>query len=187
MSREISYYAELITSQYRGSTKLLAWLAACLEPIHDASTLADSLVEAFDLGSAVGAQIDTLGVIAGISRTVPFQPSGGVSPVLDDDTYRWLIRATVARNYWDGTVGGIKRLWDTLFTDNAVHVHDNQDMTMDVICVGTFSSIQKDLIQNDLIIPRPEGVQINYTFGKLFSYDEETSAMAGYDESYWGL
>lgn len=179
----IGYYLSLLTHQYQNSPKLLAWLQACLQPIIDAGVLAGQMVNAFDLDAAIGPQLDVLGQIVGASRTVGFQPSGGVSPTLTDATYRLLLRAKIAQNQWNGQIDSLYTLWPTLFPGGTITVLDNQNMTADIILAGVFSSIAQDLIINGYIVPRPEGVLYTYTFATLpiFGFDENNTFVAGFD------
>jgi len=138
-------------------------------------------------GLSVNAQLDILGELIGVSRTVNFQPTGGVSPVLDNRTYLLLLKATIGMNTWDGTIDSLAPLWQTLFPGGTIKVIDNQDMTMSVWVSGGFSSIIKDLIFNGYIVPRPEGVLINYILAEApyFGWDEQDSYIAGWDSGHF--
>lgn len=179
----LSYYLNLLTSEYRLAPNLNAWLTDLLSPLNDNSNTVAQITEFFDLGYAEGVQLDVLGQIAGVSRTVGFQPSGGVSPILDDDTYRILIQATIAANEWDGTEEALYPIWTQLFPGGSITISDNQNMTCDIVLTGSFTSIIQDLIVNGYIVPRPEGVLYNYIFGDLpiFGTDESTAFIAGVD------
>ena len=56
-------------------------------------------------------------------------------------------------------------------------------MTAIVAVTGTFSSTIKDLINNGLIVPRPEGVQYTYQFGDgpFFGFDYDNAFISGFD------
>ena len=102
--------------------------------------------------------LDIIGVIVGQPRKLPFQPSNDVSPIMDDNTYLKVLRATIGKNSWDGNLDSLQPLWKSLFPGGQITVVDNQDMTMDVELSGGFSSLIVDLINNGYIIPRPQGV-----------------------------
>jgi len=72
-SKPLSYYESLITSEYQGSAKMLAWLAANLKLYQDAAACAKAMLSAFDLNTAIGSQLDILGSIIGVPRLLPFQ------------------------------------------------------------------------------------------------------------------
>ncbi len=183
----LSFYTGLITSEYQNSPNYLALVTALLKPISDTSNLLAGLDSAFDVDTAVGAQLDILGSIVGASRTVGFQPSDSISPVLDDDTYRILIKATVARNQWDGKTNSLYPIWQVLFPSGKIVIVDNQNMTVDITLTGAFTSIIQDLISHGYIVPRAQGVLINYHFGTLpmFGFDRQDSYIAGFDTGNW--
>jgi len=165
----MGYYLALLTSQYQppSSPKLNALLYVLLKKFDDVSQCLVKFDTAFDLDAAVGAQLDALGVIAGASRTVGFEPTGGVSPVLDDTTYRIYIKAKIAQNQWDGTVDSLYAVWKSLFPTGGIVIADNQNMTATIYLSGGFTSIVQDLITNGYIVPRPEGVLYTYVFAEL--------------------
>lgn len=183
----IGYYNNLLTSEYNSASKFHRWLLFILSICDDISNCLASVPIAFDLDFAIGTQLDILGQIIGVSRTVPFQPSDGVSPVLDDNTYRILLKATVANNHWDGTIGSLYPIWNNLFPGGQITIIDNQNMTANIIMTGGFSSIIQDLIVNEMIVPRPETVQYNYEFGTppYFGFDLNNAFIAGWDIGKW--
>jgi Protein of unknown function (DUF2612) len=192
----IGYYTNLLTHQYAlpNSPKLNALLYLLLKKFDDVSQCLVRLDTALDLDIAVGAQLNRLAATAGATfgavgdlsdaaRTVPFQPSNGVSPVLDDTTFRTFIKAKIAQNQWDGGRPLIYALWKLLFPQGQIIIADNQNMTATIFLSGTFTSIVQDLIVNGLIVPRPEGVLYTYTFAELpaFGWDLDNAFVAGFD------
>lgn len=183
----IGYYDDRLTSEYQNAKKFHKWLLYCLSIGDDISNCLASIPGAFDPAFAIGAQLDIIGQIVGVGRVVPFQPSGGISPVLDDNTYRLLIQATIANNHWDGTIGSLYPIWNSLFPGGQITIIDNQNMTATVVMTGSFSSIIQDLISNGMIVPRPETVQYNYEFGEIpfFGFDLNNAFIAGFDVGKW--
>jgi len=157
----IQPYLQLVTSEHAGKPNFIALLSAALQAPDDIETCAGTMnTQAFDLDNAVGAQLDVLGEIVGVSRTLDFQPSDGSSPVLDDNTYRLILRAKIAKNQWDGTIPAIYSLWQGLFPTNPqLGIQDNQDMTI-TARISLFTPLQKDLVSNGYLLPRPEGVKL---------------------------
>jgi Protein of unknown function (DUF2612) len=184
----IGYYQSLRTHQYVNSPKFNALLYVLLKKFDDVTRCLVSLDYYLYIDNAVGAQLDQLGDIVGAGRTVGFQPSGGVSPVLDDTTYRLLIKAQIAKNQWDGTIGSLQTIWQRLFPGGTIVIADQQNMTAVIILIGTFTSIEQDLIVNGYIVPRPEGVLYNYVFGEfpLFGFGDVPGFIAGFDTGHWG-
>lgn len=183
----LGYYMNILTSQYRNSKKWNALLHVMLRKFDDVSQTLVKMDTSLDLDSAVGAQLDMLGATVGAARTVGFQPTGGISPILDDDTYRIYIKAKIAQNQWDGTIGSLYPVWRQLFPGGNIVIIDNQNMTAIVTLTGTFTSIIQDLITNGYIIPRPEGVLYDYVFGVLpfFGFGSSPGFIAGFGEGHW--
>jgi hypothetical protein len=141
----------------------------------------------YDIDTAIGVQLDVLGQILGQSRVMPFQPSMGVSPILDDTTYRLLLYAKRAINGWNAKIPSLYPLWQTLFPGGNIIFIDNQNMTATIIIAGTFTSIEIDLITNGLIVPRPETVLYTYYTSPhfpIFGADLNNSFIAGADLGY---
>lgn len=184
MKQSMQYYLSLFTSQYRMSAKLNAWQTVLLTPIDDLTTCMEQFNAAYDLDVAIGNQLDVLGQLIGVSRTLPFQPSKGVSPILDDTTYRLLLRATLARNTWNGKTSSLYPIWQSLLPGATLLIQDNQNMTCNIIYGGDLSSIETDLITHGMIVPRPEGVLYNYgasTGEPFFGFDRNDAVVAGFD------
>ena len=182
-------YVKLLTSQYQMAENFKAWLRYNIEMGKDIMDVANSMNDQFDVDFALGDQLDIIGQIVGISRTLPFQPSDGSSPILDDETYIKLIKATIARNHWDGQLISIEEKWVSIFPDTQIIVIDNQDMTLTVSVSGDISELLQDMISHDLIFPRPQAVAINYTWvvtaKKKFCYDMSNLEYGGYNEAAW--
>lgn len=198
--RDIQRYLNMVTSQHQNKPKFEAWLSAPLTLIDDVALLADVFNLSFNLDLAVGSQLDILGIILGVQRRVSFQPtsyySTGVlgsvtliepSPVLDDEYYRLIVRAKILQNMWDGTIPSLYDIWNELFTDAYLIVKDNQDMTMNAYVIGLSSQLQKDLVTNGYVIPKPQGVSISYSYTSepLFSFGVESSDLKGFGEGVW--
>jgi len=179
-------YLNLISSQHRDKPKYMAMLSVLLQPSEDIFALGVYLDDEFDLDNAEGRQQDILGHIVGQDRTLPFQPDKGLSPVLDNYAYRQLLKAKIAKNTWKGRVEDLKETWLNLF-GKPIIIQDNQDMTIDVVVVGLYDQIVKDMILNGLIVPKPQSVKVNYAFADeaVFGYDMETDSIKGYDHAHW--
>jgi len=206
-------YLTLITSQYQNSTKFLAWVNVFLEMVQDIQELAANLPYYFSLNTiaentsifknddyltvkdgeydftyfnfdaCIGDQLDILGLLLGQYRKVDFNPTDGSSPILEDDIYRILLKNKVLCNRWDGKAATMQDYWQQIFPGGKIVVQDNQNMTIDVFLTGAFSAIIIDLIVNDYIVPRPQGVQINYHYGALpyFGFDRDDEYISGFD------
>jgi hypothetical protein len=155
----------IITSQHRDKPKYVSWISASLSLIDSINAV--NITSAFDLDNAIGVQLDTLGAIVGVNRALDFQPTGGDSPVLDDATYRLVLKAKIIRNQWDGTVEQLYANWKEIFPDVDLIIKDNQDMSIVMLVIGMAISIEQDLVKNGYVMPKPEGVSVAYEFGDV--------------------
>lgn len=172
-------YLNNITSQHRDKPNFIAWLSAHLIIIDDIYNVLKGMDNDFDIDNAIGKQLDTLGVIIGRERTLTFQPLNGFNPVLTDDYYRLVLKAKRAFNRWDGTIPSMYTIWDDIFgsdTDLNLQIKDNQDMSLNAYITGYTDQIQQDLIQHGYIIPKPQGVRVNY-IGRSKIDSKQYSAM----------
>lgn len=158
----IDKYLDNITSQHRDKPKFIAWLSSSLNIIDHAYIMTKNMDNDFDLDNAIGKQLDILGQIIGRKRTLTFQPLNGHNPVLDDETYKLALKAKVAMNMWDGKIESAYEIWNNIFDDIGLQLQDNQDMSLTAYVTGYVNQIRQDLIQHGYIVPKPEGVRINY-------------------------
>lgn len=183
----IDKYLDLITSQHKTQHKFKAWLSSALNTADDGIATTKGIPDLFDVDTAVGVQLDTIGELVGRSRTLDFQPTDGSSPVLDDTYFRLIIKTKIATNQWDGTLPQIRELWQSIFPELLLVIIDNQDMSISLAVVGISSQLEKDLVANGYILPKPAGVRANYSFYQdaIFGYDLDNDVIKGYDEGYW--
>ena len=161
----INKYLDSITSQHRDKPRFIGWLSANLTIIDNAYTALKSMDDNFDLDNAIGTQLDMLGIIIGRQRTLTFQPLNGFSPIMDDETYRLALKAKIAMNNWDGTIPQMYEIWNDIFgadNDLDLQIQDNQDMSFNAYITGYVDPLQQDLIQHGYIVPKTQGVQVNY-------------------------
>lgn len=182
----LSNYTALLTSQHRSKPKFAAWVEAITAPLAENVETMRQLYSAFDLDTARGAQLDTIGVWVGADRRVltplniffsfdapglgfdqgvwrgPYETNTGVTR-LDDETYRALIRVKVAANMWDGSLSTYQELMQlALPPANTFYAVDNQDMTITVHVTGpALSAPLSALLQTGALSTiRPAGVSI---------------------------
>lgn len=179
-------YLGLVTSQHRVRDKFMQTVKVLLTASDEIFALAVSMDDEFDIDHATGVQEDILGEFVGAERTLPYQPRKGISPELDNAAYRKLLLAKIAKNQWKGGIYDIKELWNALFGKGII-IQDNQDMSIDVLAIGINDQITKEMVQQGLIVPKPQGVRVNYYFADraVFGYDIETDTIKGYDHADW--
>lgn len=157
----VNDYLNLIPSENRNKPRFRAWLSSCLGIVKDISDCAVSMQKAFSVDDAIGQQLDIIGAFAGSLRKLPFQPVEG-SRYLPDSDYRKLIRATIAQNQWDGTNETLPHLLSSSFPEMGIIIEDNQDMSVNAVVRGAFSALQLEMLNADLLLPRPAGVSMVY-------------------------
>lgn len=135
-------YVNLVTNQHRDKPNFIATLRALTQGFVDNLIALLAMPPAFDLDTAVGVQLDAIGLWVGISRrvSVPISgvyfsfddpalgfdagvwygagdPSEGLVD-LDDFTYRLLIRAKIGANRWDGTKPSLLAIINSVFASD---------------------------------------------------------------------
>lgn len=184
-------YRRLLTSEYKTRPRLTSWLLWLLSEGLTYKNTVQEFLDAFNLDTAVGVQLDIIGRIVGVDRLLSFHPVSGDSPLMNDSTYRMVIKAKIIQNTWKGTLDELYEAWAVLFPEvRYFQIQDLQDMTYNVVIMGAFTPLERELIANGYIIPKPEGVRINLltitdTSGlPLFAYDMDTYLLSGYT-SHW--
>ncbi|KVP48384.1 DUF2612 domain-containing protein [Burkholderia ubonensis] len=211
-------YTALITSEHRDKPRYMATITAVVQPLVDQMNLLASMPGKFDLDVAVGDQLDTVGLWVGVSRRIrtpltgiyfsfdtaglgfdqgiwkgPFDPDTGLT-VLDDDTYRLVIRAKIGANRWDGTLASSAAILNSIFgSDTHVFIEDHQDMSMTIGISGKVpSAVFLALLAGGYIPLKPEGVRVNYTIvttvdgAPMFGFDMLGPYVSGFDAGAWG-
>ncbi|MBX4266529.1 DUF2612 domain-containing protein [Clostridium estertheticum] len=175
----IESYVASITSQHIDKSKFIAWLSSHLNKIDGAYLVLKGMDSNFDIDNAIGVQLDTLGITIGRNRTLLFQPISGANPTMADETYRLVLKAKIAMNNWDGTIPKIYEIWKNIFTDIQLQIQDNQDMSFNAYILGYVNEIRQDLIQQGYIVPKPEGVHVNYIGRSNVSFKPYSSMVIG--------
>lgn len=219
MTASTSDYTALVPNMNTGATNFNLAVQALVAGFVDGINVTGDLVEDFDLDTGVGVQLDAVGAWAGITRylntplpTTYFSfdtfgvgwdegvffedgdPVGG-STVLDDDSFRVLIRSKIGANQWDGTLPALTKIMEQVFTDalTLVFITDNQDMSMTVALAGKLpTALQLALLRGGYLVPKPAAVQVNYITtsvdnSPLFGFDMTGPYVSGWDAGAWGI
>jgi hypothetical protein len=177
----------LVTSEHADKPKFMATLANVLQPFADMVALLQGMSAAFDVSTAVGAQLDIVGEWVNVSRNIPAALTGvyfsfdtaGVgwdqgtwwnplSPVsqltaLPDDAYRRVIQLKTAWNQWDGTIPATYTAWNLVFASLGIGllIQDEPGMHMLYALSGTAPDpVTQGMFLNGLLTPKPAGVQV---------------------------
>lgn len=161
MQVDLNFYLDLVTSEHSTKPKYMAWLSVLLTPLIDAIKLNEDVKKAFDLNTAIGAQLNIIGKWLEQPRQVDFQPTDGSSSVLNDNYYRTVLKAKVVKNQWKGTISNFYSFWNVLFKGQPLQIYlvDNQDMEpVAIIRSSSVDQMMQDLIANNYIVPKPAGL-----------------------------
>ena len=153
-----------ITPPFHEGENIRAFLFALISELERVERLSSTLLDAFTLDNAEGVQLDTLGVVAGLPRTVcnvkqqrffglntPDTPTSDlgmgkgrwyrstVSRLRDytfqsDDEYRRFIRVKAASDFFDGTLSHYQRIARHLF--DGTPLDDDSEGTTRVTAMG---------------------------------------------------
>lgn len=191
--------------QYRTKPKALGTIKAIYSETINTFESVINIGDILNIDTATGYALDLIGRHIGISRTLNeslakslFGFSEGESSlgfgvgefyrygnslasslVLNDDDYRFFIKAKIAKNYQDGTIGNIV---DTIryLTGKSGNVIDLQNMAMNVVINNTSQSkLVIYAIKNLDVLVRPIGVQYRYlliTNDNPFGFYEDSTA-----------
>jgi hypothetical protein len=179
-------YTSLITSLHADKPNFVATVAALTKPFGDITDSIQGLTVAFDIDSAVGVQLDVIGLWVGVPRNQlvpvansyftwnlaglgwnqgswkgPYSPTEGIT-TLDDDTYRVVLKAQAASNYWNGANDTLNVIGETVVSSVGVQcfVIDNMDMTCTVYILGAPTPVLIAMIQRGFVPPKTAGVRI---------------------------
>ena len=191
---------------------LVTWPA----PI-DTNSYAPPITKARDLDYAVGAQLDDVGIWVGRSRYIagfipniyftfndpdlgfgaglwkgPYDPLLGLTELNDND-YRIVLKAKIAANHWDGTVGTANSILQNLFATSAslYFIEDNQNMHMTMAVAGVLpTTIAWELFIGGYIPLKPAGVAIRYVRtsvegAPIFGFNSQNAMIAGFGTGAW--
>lgn len=151
------YYANLLIAQYLNKPKAYATIQA-LAQLGIVDQLPLAVQAAFEIGSAVGVQLDVIGKYVGVSRS----GNGFFGPItLNDVDFTALIRIAIITNNADASLATIQQLFHQYFAGQIL-VFDYQTMQLSYFIdssVGSQSLVQ--LLVTEKLLPKPMGVGIS--------------------------
>lgn len=168
-----------IYMQYKNSPKLIQWIKT-LPEISQISIeeQAEKIQSSIDIENSIGDQLDICGRIVGFKSRPSFSSSIDSKPSLvDDDTYRVLIKAKLFKNNSFSTLDEIKTAIDYILKINS-RVMDGQNMTLRVMWFEqSVSAVYLNALDEHDLLPRPQGVKLKkiqltsrpFGFGKFNS------------------
>ncbi len=217
----MSKYTELITNYHATKHHFPQHIDLITRPFTDVSSSVADMIRKFDVDSANGDQLDIIGLWVGRSRVVttpisnvyfswdtdglgwdqgnwqgPHDPDAGFTS-LSNDVYRLVLKAQIAINQWDGTVGHLEELLEKIFSGTGIEMHviDNMDMSISISAIAlngiaNTSAELVEVIKSGALTVKAAGVRVKSLdvidpAHPLFGFDMQNTAIAGFDEGYW--
>lgn len=193
-------YSSLITSEHNQQPRFMAvveLLTGAAGEIYDALL---ATRDAFNLDQAVGTQLDTIGLWVGLSRQQavpitgayftlddpdlgldvgywlgPFESTEGIV-LLDDTTYRELLKSRISLNYWQGSNQKAVELSESLFSEMGVYslVIDNFDMSVTVFIGVNPPEVIRELFRRGFF-PKAAGVRLSSFIEMTYLLTEDSA------------
>ncbi len=180
-------YTDLITSAHNDKPRFVETVELATSALAQGQDFLNSLPADFDVDSAVGVQLDAIGVWVGRSRYLQLplsdvyfefeNPKAGWDDgiwkqefdtesqltALDDSTYRKVLMVKIAANSWDGTLPELYNAIGEVFAGKYnIAVVDNQNMTLGVYLAGEkLTKLDRALLVGGYLTLKPVGVRID--------------------------
>ena len=178
-----------IINEYRDKPRMERWLTITPEIAnkHLESPL-NQIYASYDVDTVTGERLDIIGRIVGMPRPIlrgaaydvfgyagndtytnynisPYIGDGAmVDAPLNNDLYRKLIKAKIARNISDGTADSIIQLVEMIIDVKVTALIDNGDKSFDIGIASELDNTTEYLLNNFDIIPCPQGARLNSIF-----------------------
>lgn len=217
-------YTQLITSEHNQQPKYTAMVGAVAGALGGVYDFDLTLPLAFDLDTAEGVQLDSIGAWVGQSRLIPgvllveyfgfvdnpaalpYGEEGNASvggrfydegePIVEtsllaDPEYRLIIRGRIVKNHAKGKTSDFINAINFMFQATSIIDDVQGNMTIGVYIGRPISLVERAIILNLDILPRPAGVRIEtYGFYDSISgylgFDGQVGAVPFAEEGYTG-
>lgn len=192
-----------IINEYRDKQRMVRWLTITPEISNDHLEGAlDKVYGSYDVDTVSGEMLDVIGRIVGVARPIlraagldvfgyagndsytnyniaPYIGDGeAIDAPLNNDLYRKLIKAKIARNISDGTADSIIQLLEIIIGVKVTALVSNGDKSFDIGVASELDNTTLYLIENFDIIPRPQGTRIGEIFLLPINIDEIEASSA---------
>lgn len=213
--QEVSDAPERIYAQYRNKPKAVAWYNITRQLAQEIGSAAYAVRTMYDIDLSSGEQLNIIGRIVGVSRefisNIPLSPAlfaltngdefGDMSAMfsatnvntdnqMSDDFYRIVIKAKIIKNNSDASTESILFGMNFMLPNAGnVRVVDHQDMSFSIEFYGNITNLERWILLNASLIPKPQGVKFNgflegrnyVQFGDSFSeFGDDSAEFVGY-------
>jgi hypothetical protein len=170
-----------VYAQYKNKLKIMGWIAINGDLGNEIETAYQDIVLNYDIDNANTNELDILGRIVVINRSfeaavdthsylfgssaqfgsAQFRPAAGVTnQPLNDDVYRLLIKAKIAKNNNDATLDGIINAIGFMVETTGIQISDPEDMSFS-ITFDILTDLEKLVLSTFNIVPKPQGVRFS--------------------------
>jgi len=167
-----------VYAQYRDKPKAFEWIGINGELGNEIETVYQDIAASYDIDSANTDELDILGRIVVIGRSfestdfsqaflfgaaqfgaAQFRPgSGSTDQDLNNNIYRLLIKAKIAKNTNDATLDGIINALDFIIETQDIKIIDPEDMSFSLV-FDELTDLERIVLTSFNIIPKPQGVR----------------------------
>lgn len=202
-----------IINEYRDKQRMVRWLTITPEIANQyLEGPLDQVYGSYDVDTVTDEMLDVIGRIVGVPRPIlraaefdvfgyqgndsynnyniaPYIGDGeAIDAPLNNDLYRKLIKAKIARNISDGTADSIIQLLEIIIGVKVTALVSNGDKSFDIGVASELDNTTLYLIENFDIIPRPQGTRIGEIFVLPINIDEiEASSSRIYEYANFTL
>lgn len=136
-----------VYAQYRDKPKAVAWYNIVPTLASQIETAFNGIRYSYDIDTNEGQALDVIGNIVDISRVDA-----------NDEVFRLLLRAKIAKNNSDATLDSIVTAVQFVTGIQDVSVNDREDMTFTVEFADPLTEQQRNIFNQYDLLPRPQGV-----------------------------
>lgn len=183
--QDLSTAPDRIYAQYRNKPKAVAWYKIVKRLADELADGATAVRVMYDIDTAIGAQLDIIGRIVVIPRSVlattPMNPgyfdltdgsewgdddamfsalSIDADAALSDELYRLVIKSKIIKNNSDATIESILFGMNFLLPNAQIlRVTDGEDMSFSIEFYGNITELERWALLNATLVPKPQGVR----------------------------
>lgn len=198
-----------IYAQYRNKPKAVQWYEVTRNIAGELCIAFEDIEDSYNIDTAQGDELDTIGRIVVIDRStvegidfttyefgddtaecgdeeIQFAAESVIADAeLSDEYFKTLIKVKIAKNNSDSTIDGILDSLVIIAPEGAPFVlNDFEDMSFTIDVYGDLTDVQRELIINKDILPKPQGVRFGGFFEavEVFEFNSEGLYEFGDDE-----
>lgn len=175
--------------QYQSDDKFTAWIDTLVQPLETLKRFLLDTERVFNIDVANGWWLDRLGRLVDVERKFSIDVNGVVvSYDLDDDNYRKLIKAKIAKIFFRGTFQDCIDSIDFITSSSSfalIESPEGESMTLGVAFNTPISNFLRDLILYSELSPRPMATRYYYNSFNTYAFAFDDSTFTQFPHGYW--